>query len=76
MKYRFSFTASSAMLPEFIRIGELVYKGESINDINQEVLGREKGATNKRQFNELKKRIESLTAEQIEILAEGNIDEQ
>lgn len=64
------------MLPEFIRIAELVHSGKPINEINDQVLGKEKKATNKRQIQELKRRTESLTPKQIEVLTEGNIDEQ
>ncbi|WP_409028943.1 DUF1819 family protein [Gracilimonas sediminicola] len=76
MKYRFSFTASNAMIPEFIKVANNVHNGEDPDELSNSVLGREKGATNKRQFQEMRKRIKTLTAPQIKILSEGTIDEQ
>lgn len=76
IKYQFSFTASNAMIPEFIKLAEQVSKGTHIDDVSDEVLGREKGATNKRQFQELRKRLKNLTPQQIRLLAEGSFDEQ
>src|SRR5690625_7676247 len=64
------------MISEFIKVAELVNEGKSVEDIGNEVLGREKGETNRREFRELAHRIKSLTPKQIEILAEGNLDEQ
>ncbi|MCC5907041.1 MAG: DUF1819 family protein [Balneolaceae bacterium] len=76
MKYRFSFTGASAMISEFIKIAELVHQGKSIDELNEKLLGREKVETNRREFRELKHRINSLTPLQIEILTQGNFDEQ
>src|SRR5690625_5041141 len=76
LTYRFSFTGANAMISEFIKVAELVNEGKSVEDIGNEVLGREKGETNRREFRELAHRIKSLTPKQIEILAEGNLDEQ
>lgn len=64
------------MIPEFIRVAQLVYDGQDPEDLNEDVLGREKGATNKRQLQELRKRLKSLTALQLEVLSEGSLDEQ
>jgi len=76
LKYRFSFTAANAMIPEFIKVGQLVHQGRTIPELDADVLGKGKIATNKREFRELKYRINSLTPKQIEILADGNYDEQ
>ena len=76
MKYRFSFTASNAMIPEFIKVAKNVHNGEDPDELSDSVLGREKGATNKRQFQELRRRIKTLNPAQVEVLSEGTIDEQ
>lgn len=64
------------MIPEFISLAHHIYDGHNPDDISYSILGREKGATNKRQFQELRKRIKVLTLSQIEVLSEGSIDEQ
>jgi|AntDeeMinimDraft_5_1070356.scaffolds.fasta_scaffold20224_2 hypothetical protein len=64
------------MIPEFINVAQHVHKGEEPDAISYNVLGREKGATNKRQFQELKRRVKTLTPKQIKVLSEGTIDEQ
>ena len=64
------------MIPEFARIADLIHQGQDIDAISNDVLRREKYATSKRQFQELSKRIRTLTHLQIEILAKGDPDEQ
>ena len=64
------------MIPEFIRVAEHVNNGVDPDKLNDSVLAREKGATNKRQLQEMRKRIKTLTSKQIEVLTSGNIDEQ
>lgn len=64
------------MIPDFIRVAELVHEGMDPNELNGEVLGKEKRATSKRQLQELKLRLAKLTKLQIEILVEGTLDEQ
>ncbi|MCW9705234.1 DUF1819 family protein [Fodinibius salsisoli] len=75
-KYRFSFTGASAMIPEFIKVAQLVVEGAQVDELDDKTMGREKLETNRRQFRELKHRIKNLTLHQIEILATGNIEEQ
>ena len=75
-KYRFSFTGASAMVPEFIKVAQLVIEGAQVDELDDKTMGREKFETNRRQFRELKHRIKTLTLQQIEILATGNIEEQ
>lgn len=64
------------MLPEFIKVAENVLSGEDPDALSASILGREKGATNKRQFYEIRRRIKSLTPSQIEVLSEGTFDDQ
>jgi hypothetical protein len=75
-KYRFSFTGANAMVPEFIKVAQFITEGIQIDDLDDKLMGREKLETNRRQFRELKHRIKTLTLQQIEILATGNIEEQ
>lgn len=76
MKYRFSFTGASAMIAEFSTLAAKVYEGAEIEDIDDKTLGREKLETNRREFRELKHRINTLTPKQIEILSQGDLDEK
>lgn len=64
------------MVPEFIKVARQIHKGNAVDNLSDSVLGREKGATNKRQFRELKRRIKTLTPSQIEVLSQGTMDEQ
>lgn len=74
--YRFSFTGASAMVPEFIKVAQLVIEGAQVDELDDKTMGKEKFETNRRQFRELKHRIKTLTIQQIEILATGSIEEQ
>lgn len=76
MKYNFSLTAAYAMIPEFTNIAQLVHEGQSLERLDKSIIGREKGLTNKRQLQELRKRLRTLTRSQIEVLSEGTMDEQ
>ena len=64
------------MVPEFIKVAQLVIEGAQVDELDDKTMGREKFETNRRQFRELKHRIKTLTLQQIEILATGNIEEQ
>jgi len=76
MKYRLSFTAANAMIPEFIKLGKALYDGVPFDEIDENILGRGKRATNTRELRELKIRAKGCTQEQIEILSEGSHDQQ
>lgn len=64
------------MISEFTKVADLIDQGVPVDDIDAKLLGREKRETTRRQFRELKLRVETLTSEQIEILANGSLDEQ
>ena len=74
--YRFSFTAASAMISEFVTMAKSLQKGVPLDELQNSITGREKKATYSREFRELKLRIQTLTEQQIEILAEGTPEEQ
>ena len=64
------------MLQDFEKLARHLLEGNSIDDTTGEMLGREKLATNKREFQELRQRIKTLTPKQVEILATGSRDAQ
>lgn len=74
--YRFSFVGADAMISEFIKLGQLVYDGAKVEELDASFLGIEKKQTYIRKFRELKHRIRNLTGEQLEILATGTHDQQ
>jgi len=74
--YRFSFVGADAMIHEFIKLGKLVFNGTAVEELDASFLGIEKKQTYIRKFRELKLRIKNLTGEQLEILANGNHDQQ
>ena len=75
-EYGFGFTACNAMLPEFCNIARLINDGTPPGEIDPSIIGRGKLSTNKRYLGELTRRMRSLTPEQIELLAEGSLDDQ
>lgn len=64
------------MISEFTKVADLIHQGVPVDDIDAKLLGREKRETTRRQFRELKHRVKTLTTEQIDILATGNLDQQ
>lgn len=75
-EYGFGFTACNAMLPEFSNIARLITDGTPAVEIDPSIIGRGKLSSNRRYLSELIKRMRSLNSEQIELLAEGNLDDQ
>lgn len=73
LKYQFSFTATSALISDFVLIAKAKKNGIKIVP---SILGREKSVTNKRHLSEFSKRLKSLTSEQLDILCDGNSEEQ
>lgn len=79
-KYSFSFTGASALLAETLVIAE---EFERLNDwekVNESVqknnlMNKTKQSTSKRMFHEIKKRLEFLTGEQLNLLIKGSPDE-
>ncbi|MCB9053315.1 MAG: DUF1819 family protein [Lewinellaceae bacterium] len=75
MKYRLSFTGASLMLNESLKIAEAYHQLGNWDAVRQQalkdnVLQKGKEATIKREFRELKKRLEKLTGQQLEMLIE------
>lgn len=75
--YRLSFTSASSQLPKFVHLAALVIESKyDPDDLGHEQLGKEKESTNIRQFRELKHRLKTLTKDEIDLLAHGNLLDQ
>ncbi len=79
-KYTFSFTGASALTAETRVVAEEFSKLKDWVLVNQVLasdnrLNKIKQATFKRQLQELKKRIDSLTHAQLNVLVQGSLDE-
>ena len=79
-KYKLSFTAAAALIPETIMIAQkqLLYNNweQTRQDVlTNNLLQKEKQATAIRQYAELKGRLETLTPSQLTLLCQGNRDE-
>jgi hypothetical protein len=75
-KYRLSFTAASLRLPEMVELARS-YLNEEINNIEKELVIRGRNArTTDREFREIKFRIDTLTPNQLNILANGDAPAQ
>lgn len=75
--YRLSFTAASSLLPGFVRMAALaVENGYKLDKLTNDQIGKEKESTNVRQFRELKHRLETLTTEEVDLLANGSLVDQ
>jgi len=73
-KYQFGFTTSSLRLKEMIIVAQHLVEQKEMDYVNE--LGNGKEKTGRSMFYELRKRIETLTNEQRELLANGNLNEQ
>lgn len=75
--YRFSFTAASSLLTSFVRMAALAIENDfSLDRLTNDQIGKEKESTNVRQFRELKHRLETLTREEVDMLANGSLVDQ
>jgi len=79
-KYAFSFTGASVLFPETLTIAEIYFKSHDWEKtktkiIEGNLLNKIKGATFEREFRELKKRINVLSQQQLNILCHGDKDE-
>jgi hypothetical protein len=75
--YRLSFTSASSQLPKFIDLAVLTIESDfDLSKLGHEHLGKEKESTNIRQFRELMHRLRTLTKDEIELLAHGNLLDQ
>lgn len=76
-KYRFSFTAGSSQLADFTRLAKMVAEADyELDKINRDDVGKDKERTNQRHFQELRIRLENLTKEEIELLADGDLNDK
>lgn len=79
-KYAFSFTGASALIPETIAIAQEYRRLGNWDEVkkltsDQNLLNKVKEATFTREFREIKKRIDLLTEEQLDLLITGSPDE-
>jgi hypothetical protein len=76
-KYRFSFTAASLLLKELISFGKMMLEDNiSLEDLNPEMMHRERAKTNKREFAELYLRLQAIDKPMLEKLVYGSQDDQ
>lgn len=79
-KYSFSFTGASALIAETMIIAEEFDKLKSWKDtelsvLNKNLLNKTKNTTIKREFSEIRKRLSSLTPDQLQLLINGSLDD-
>ena len=76
-RYKFSFTAASLQVPVMTYLAEkMVNEGLTLLELKPEDVGKERAKTNKRQFIEMKKRLATLTDDEINHLARASYEEQ
>lgn len=76
-KYRFSFTAGSSQIADFTRLAKMVVDaGYELDRISRDDVGKGKERTNQRHFQELRIRLGTLTNEEIEVLADGDLNDK
>lgn len=73
-RYNFGFTAASLRLSDFVMVAQLIRDGQSIDHVN--LLGAGKSTTGSRMIIEYKKRLSTLTKEQLDILVDGILPSQ
>lgn len=79
-KYSFSFTGASALIAETMIIAEEFnklkdWKDVELSVIDSNLLNKTKQATIKREFSEIKKRLLSLTPDQLYLMNHGSLDD-
>lgn len=75
--YRLSFTAASVMLPSFVHLALTLLENDmDMERLTKAHIGKEKARTNIRQLRELKHRLQALTDQEINILANANLVDQ
>lgn len=76
-KYRFSFTGASLMVKEFVELAlMLVDSGFDYTKISSSDVSKDREATRKREFAELKLRMQQLSEKEIEYLTETSVENQ
>ena len=75
--YRFSFTAASLMHADLLSYAKMiVIDGLTIDQLKPEMMNRDRAKTNKREFAELYLRIKTLSNKELNLLVEGNSEDQ
>lgn len=75
--YKFSFTALSLKVKETISLAQKLKNEDlSLKDLSSKDLSDPRGATSKRKFQELIRRLNQLSKEELELLANGNQEVQ
>ena len=80
-KYKFSYTAVSFMLNETIKIATIYREQKDWVEarsivLDENIIQKTSLSTMKRMFSEFRLRISSLSADQLDLLIDGNYDEQ
>jgi hypothetical protein len=76
-KYRFSFTAASLQVPVMVLLAQkLVSDGLSLDQLKAVDVQKGRAITNLREFSELRLRLNTLSTDELEVLANSNSDEQ
>ncbi|MBB6610497.1 DUF1819 family protein [Pontibacter sp. Tf4] len=75
-KYRLSFTGASLMLPEMSELAKAGLEQEMAGIDKSSVVKGQRSKTISTQFREIKLRIDTLTGDQLEILANGDMVSQ
>lgn len=76
-RYRFSFTAASLQVPLMIELSsKIIDEGITPDQLEPKDIGKERSKTNERGLIEMKVRLNTLSKEEIELLAYGDTDEQ
>lgn len=73
-KYSFSFTTASLMINGMVLIAQSIKDNTDFNYV--EILGNGKSATGKKYYAELTKRLRNLSADQVELLIDGDLPTQ
>jgi hypothetical protein len=75
--YRFSFTAASLMHADLVYFAKkIVSDGLTLDQLKPEMMNRDRAKTNSREFAELYLRIKTLTNKELNLLVDGNSDDQ
>ena len=75
--YRFSFTAASLMQADLISYAKMmVLDGLTLAQLKPEMMNRDRAKTNTREFAELYLRIKTLSSKELNLLVDGNSDDQ
>ena len=75
--YRLSFTAASLMQADLISYAKMmVLDGLNLAQLKPEMMNRDRAKTNTREFAELYLRIKTLSSKELNLLVDGNSDDQ